>query len=311
VIAFQFPGQGSQSVGMGAALADAYPEARSVFEEADDALGFELSKLCWEGPLEKLTETQNAQPALLTHSVAAARVLSGRGVAPGAAAGHSLGEFSAHVAAGSLAFTDAVRLVRARGEAMARAGREQPGTMAAVLGLEPEGARALCDAARREGEVLAPANFNSPGQIVISGSVEAVRRAIELAPQHGARRAVELNVSGAFHSPLMAPAAEALASALGDVTILPAAIPVAANVDGRAVQDPEAIRRRLLDQLTAPVLWVECVTTLAGLGARTFLEPGPGNVLTGLLRRIDRTLEGRAAGEPAEIEAVVAAMAPA
>jgi len=308
VIAFQFPGQGSQFVGMGAALADAYPEARAAFDEADEALGFELSSLCWEGPIEKLTETQNAQPALLTHSVAAARVLAGRGLAPGAAAGHSLGEFSAHVAAGSLTFADGVRLVRARGEAMARAGRERPGAMAAVLGLEPDQARALCDAARAEGDVLQPANFNSPGQIVISGSVDAVRRAIDLAPAHGARRATLLNVSGAFHSPLMAPASESLAEALAVVAIRPARIPVVANVDGRPVQEPEAIRRRLLDQLTAPVLWVDCVTALVKLGARTFFEPGPGGVLTGLLRRIDRSLEGRAVGELAEIEAMVAAM---
>ena len=308
MIAFQFPGQGSQFVGMGAALADAYPEARAAFDEADEALGFELSSLCWEGPIEKLTETQNAQPALLTHSVAAARVLAGRGLAPGAAAGHSLGEFSAHVAAGSLTFADGVRLVRARGEAMARAGRERPGAMAAVLGLEPDQARALCDAARAEGDVLQPANFNSPGQIVISGSVDAVRRAIDLAPAHGARRATLLNVSGAFHSPLMAPASESLAEALAVVAIRPARIPVVANVDGRPVQEPEAIRRRLLDQLTAPVLWVDCVTALVKLGARTFFEPGPGGVLTGLLRRIDRSLEGRAVGELAEIEAMVAAM---
>jgi len=308
VIAFQFPGQGSQSVGMGAALADAYTEARETFAEADEVLGLELSKLCWEGPIERLTETENAQPALLTHSVAATRVLAGRGVAAGAAAGHSLGEFSAHVAAGSLTFADAVQLVRARGEAMARAGRERPGTMAAVLGLEPEQAHALCDAARGTGEVLQPANFNSPGQIVISGSVDSVHRAIELAPEHGARRAILLNVSGAFHSALMAQAAESLAEALAGVAIRPARIPVVANVDGRPVQEPEAIRRRLLDQLTAPVLWVDCVTTLAELGARTLFEPGPGNVLTGLLRRIDRSLEGRAVGEPAEIEAMVAAM---
>ena len=308
MIAFQFPGQCSQFVGMGAALADAYPEARAAFDEADEALGFELSSLCWEGPIEKLTETQNAQPALLTHSVAAARVLAGRGMSAGAAAGHSLGEFSAHVAAGSLTFADGVRLVRARGEAMARAGRERPGAMAAVLGLEPDQARALCDAARAEGDVLQPANFNSPGQIVISGSVDAVRRAIDLAPAHGARRATLLNVSGAFHSPLMAPASESLAEALAVVAIRPARIPVVANVDGRPVQEPEAIRRRLLDQLTAPVLWVDCVTALVKLGARTFFEPGPGGVLTGLLRRIDRSLEGRAAGEPAEIEAMVAAM---
>ena len=291
---------------MGAALADAYPEARAVFDEADEALGTSLSRTCWEGPMERLTETENAQPALLTHSVAVARVLAGRGIAAGAAAGHSLGEFSAHVAAGSMEFADAVRLVRARGEAMAAAGRERPGTMAALLGLEPEQARALCDAARGEGEVLEPANVNSPGQIVISGSVPAVRRAIETAPAHGARRAVELTVSGAFHSPLMAPARATLEEALSAVTLQTARIPVVANVDGRPVQEPEAIRRALLDQLTAPVQWILCVTALRDMGARTFLELGSGGVLTGLLRRIDRSLEGRAVGDPEEVEAAAA-----
>lgn len=302
MIAFQFPGQGSQTVGMGAALADSYPEARAVFDEADEVLGFGLSHLCWEGPIEKLTETENAQSALLVHSVAAVRVLTGRGIQPGAAAGHSLGEFSAHVAAGSLAFPDAVRLVRARGVAMAAAGRARPGTMAAVIGLELEQVQALCDTARWD-EILEPANLNAPGQIVISGSVDAVRRAVELAPGHGARRAIELNVSGAFHSPLMAPAAEALAEALAGVEVRPPRVPVVANVDARPVQEPAEIRRRLLDQLTAPVRWVECVLALRDLGARLFLEAGTGSVLTGLLKRIDRSLDGRAVGEPSEIEA--------
>jgi [acyl-carrier-protein] S-malonyltransferase len=310
LIAFQFPGQGSQAVGMGASLADAYPEARAVFDEADEALGFELSRLCWEGPIAKLTETENAQPALLTHSVAVTRVLAGRGVAPDAAAGHSLGEFSAHVAAGSIDFADAVRLVRSRGQAMASAGREQTGTMAAVLGLDADHVRKLCDAARGE-DVLEPANYNAPGQIVISGSLDAVRRAVELAPEHGARRAIELNVSGAFHSPLMAAAAAALEEALAGVELRPARIPVVANVDAQPVSDPAEIRPRLLAQLTAPVRWVECIIALRDLGVRTFVEPGTGGVLTGLLRRIDRSLEGRAVGEPADVEAVVAAVAAA
>jgi [acyl-carrier-protein] S-malonyltransferase len=310
MIAFQFPGQGSQSVGMGAALADAYPEARAVFDEGDDALGFEISRLCWEGPIEQLTETENAQPALLVHSVAVTRVLVARGVTPDAAAGHSLGEFSAHVAAGSIAFADAMRLVHQRGKAMASAGRKEPGAMAAILGLDGEHVQALCDAARSN-QVLKPANYNSPGQIVISGSVEAVRRAIELAPDHGAKRAIELNVSGAFHSPLMAAAADALEEALAEVDMRPAQIPVVANVDATPVTEPSEIRRYLLDQLTTPVRWVDCVIALRDLGARTFVEPGAGGVLTGLLRRIDRTLEGRAVGEPADVEAVVAAMAAA
>ena len=306
MIAFQFPGQGSQSLGMGASLADSYPEARALFDEADDALGFELSRLCWEGPIEKLTETQNAQPALLVHSLAATRVLTSRGIVPAVAAGHSLGEFSAHVAAGSIDFAGAVRLVHARGRAMASAGRQRPGTMAAVLGLAPDRVQALCDAARGD-EVLDPANYNAPDQIVISGSIEAVRRAIALAPAHGARRAIELKVSAGFHSQLMAPAADALREALDGVSVQPARIPVVANVDARPITDPAEIRRRLLDQLTAPVRWVECVLALRDLGPRTFIEPGPGSVLTGLLRRIDRSLEGRAVGEPADIEAMATA----
>ena len=306
-VAFQFPGQGSQTVGMGAALADAYPEARAAFREADDILGFALSTICWEGPEERLRATENAQPALLAHSVAVVRVLAGRGVRPDWAAGHSLGEFSAHVAAGSLAFDDALRLVRARGEAMAEAGRSSPGSMAAVLGLDDVAVDALCRSVRREGEVLEPANFNAPGQIVISGSREAIRRAVDEARDHGARKAVELPVSGAFHSPLMAPAAARLAEVLSGVELRAAAIPVVANVDAAPVTDPEAIRPRLLEQLTAPVRWTACVERLRELGAVRFVEPGPGAVLTGLLRRIDRHLGGQAVGGPEEVETLAAA----
>ncbi len=303
-IAFQMPGQGSQTVGMGRALAGAFDEARATFEEADEILGFPLSELCWEGPEAELTATENAQPALLTHSVAAARVLRGLGVEPIVAAGHSLGEFSAHVVAGSLSFPDALRLVRVRGEAMADAGTARPGTMAAVLGLEPAAVEELCAETREGDEVLSPANFNAPGQIVISGSVAAVRRAIEAARDHGARRAIQLDVSGAFHSRLMAPAAERLAAALKEVEVKPASIPVVANVDARPVTEPDQIVDRLLRQLTSPVRWVKCVMELRDSGARVFYEPGPGGVLTGLLRRIDRDLEGFAIAEPGDLEEV-------
>ncbi|MGH7586992.1 MAG: ACP S-malonyltransferase [Gemmatimonadota bacterium] len=306
-VAFQFPGQGSQAVGMGAALADAYPEARAAFQEADEILGFSLSTVCWEGPEERLRATENAQPALLAHSVAVVRVLSGRGVRPDWAAGHSLGEFSAHVAAGSVAFDDALRLVRARGEAMAEAGRSSPGSMAAVLGLDDTAVAALCRAIRRKGEVLEPANFNAPGQVVISGSREAIRRAVDEARDHGARKAVELPVSGAFHSPLMAPAAARLAEVLSGVELRAARIPVVANVDAAPVTEPAAIRSRLLEQLTAPVRWTACVERLRELGAVRFLEPGPGAVLTGLLKRIDRNLGGQAVGGPEEVETLAAA----
>jgi [acyl-carrier-protein] S-malonyltransferase len=292
---------------MGAALADAYPEARAVFQEADETLGLALSTICWEGPEERLRATENAQPALLAHSVAVVRVLAGRGIRPEWAAGHSLGEFSAHVAAGSIAFEDALRLVRARGEAMSEAGRTSPGSMAAVLGLDDAAVDALCRSVRHEGEVLEPANFNAPGQIVISGTRQAVRRAVEEARRHGARKAVELPVSGAFHSPLMLPAVEGLTEALSAVEIRRAAIPVVANVDAAPVTDPDGIRTRLLDQLTAPVRWTACVERLRELGAMQFVEPGPGAVLTGLLRRIDKGLAGQAVGGPEEVETLAAA----
>lgn len=278
---------------MGADLAVARAEAKQTFEQADDVLGVALSGLCWSGPEEELRATENAQPALLTHSVAVARVLAAEGIEPESAAGHSLGEFSAHVVAGSLSFSDGLRLVRARGEAMAAAGHDQPGTMAALIGMDDADVQPLCDAVREADEVLTPANFNAPGQIVVSGSVSAVRRAIGEAPGWGARKAVELNVSGAFHSSLMAPAARELAAVLDAVDVRTAICPVVANVDAEPVTEPDAIRARLLEQLTAPVRWVDCVNRLHDLGATVFLEVGPGKVLTGLLKRIDRSLEGR------------------
>lgn len=287
---------------MGADLASNHALARATFGEADEALGFALSKLCWEGPDSELVRTENTQPALLTHSIAVWRVLAAGGVDAVAAAGHSLGEFAAHVAAGSLCFDDAVRLVRARGEAMADTGRERPGAMAAILGLDEAQTQALCAEARHDDEVLTPANYNAPGQVVVSGSVEAIDRVVAMAPECGARRAVRLNVSGAFHSPLMEPARDRLAEALDGVTIREASIPVVANVDAEPVTAPDAIHDRLLDQLTAPVRWVACVKRLAGLGATTFLEVGSGKVLTGLLRRIDRDLTGRAIGTTEQVE---------
>jgi [acyl-carrier-protein] S-malonyltransferase len=307
MVAFQFPGQGSQAVGMGASLADAFPEARAVFQEADDVLGFELSRVCWEGPESELRSTENAQPALLVHGVACARVLVSGGLVPAVTAGHSLGEFTAHVTAGSLTFGDALRLVRVRAQAMARAGDERPGTMAAVIGLPEADIERLCEEVRQNGETLVPANYNAPGQIVISGSVEAVRRAVGEAKARGARMAVELQVSGAFHSPLMAAAVAPLAEALAAVEVREAGIPVVANVDARPVREPDAIRARLIDQVTGAVRWTECVLTLRELGARRLVELGPGSVLTGLLKRIDRSLEGIAAGTAAQVEEALAA----
>ncbi|CAN5837893.1 ACP S-malonyltransferase [soil metagenome] len=305
-VAFQFPGQGSQVVGMGASLADAFPEAREVFQQADELLGFELSRLCWEGPESELRDTENAQPALLVHGVACARVLISGGVRPDLAAGHSLGEFTAHVTAGSLSFGDALELVRVRSKAMARAGQERPGTMAAVIGLREAEVERLCEEVRQDGETLVPANFNSPGQVVVSGSIEAVRRAVVEARTRGARMAVELQVSGAFHSPLMAAAEAPLAEALAEVEVRRTEIPVLANVDARPVTEPEAIRSRLIEQVTGAVRWTQCVEALRDLGARRLIEPGPGNVLTGLLKRIDRSLDGLAAGTAAQVEEVLA-----
>jgi [acyl-carrier-protein] S-malonyltransferase len=236
-------------------------------------------------------------------------VLVSLGVAPAAAAGHSLGEFTAHVAAGSLEFADAVRLVRVRGEAMAAAGRARAGTMAAIVGLDETRVEGLCEEARGQGEVLVAANYNSPGQIVISGSVDAVRRVVAGAKEHGARMAIELQVSGAFHSPLMAPAVEALREALDAVEVRPASIPVVANVNARPVSDAAAIRERLVEQVSGAVRWTECVLALRDMGVRKLVEPGPGHVLTGLVKRIDRSLEGHVAGTGHQIEEVAAAWA--
>jgi [acyl-carrier-protein] S-malonyltransferase len=290
---------------MGASLADAFPEARDVFDEADDSLGFELSRLCWEGPEEELRSTENAQPALQVHGVACARLHVSRGLTPSAAAGHSLGEFTAHVTAGSLAFRDALKLVRVRGEAMAQAGDEQPGTMAAVIGLDRAEVERLCTEAREDGETLVPANYNSPGQIVISGSIDAVRRAVMEAKERGARMAIELQVSGAFHSPLMASAVAPVVEALDRIEVGRARIPVVSNVDARPVTEPDAIRERLIEQVTGAVRWTDCVLALRDLGVRRLIEPGPGHVLTGLVKRIDRSLEGRVAGTAEQVEEVV------
>jgi [acyl-carrier-protein] S-malonyltransferase len=247
-LAFLFPGQGAQAVGMGRSLADAHPIARDTFAEADAALGVPLSAICWQGPDDELRRTHNAQPALLTHGVAAWRLLVERGHAPAFTAGHSLGEYTACVAAGALDFADAVRLVRRRGELMWQAGVERPGTMAAILGLDREQVAAACEDAREAG-VVQPANLNAPGQIVISGEVAAVERACEAATARGARRAIRLEVSGAFHSPLMASAAQGLDQALAAVEIRDARCPIVANVSAAPVQRAADIRAALSAQL--------------------------------------------------------------
>ena len=310
-IAFTFPGQGSQAVGMGKALAEAYPEARAVFDEVDDALGEKLSTIIFEGPIETLTLTQNAQPALMAVSIAAARVLAAKGLGvdrAAYAAGHSLGEYSALAAAGSLAVADAARLLRIRGKAMQEAVPVGQGAMAALLGMDLEAARAIAaDAA--EGEVCDPANDNGAGQVVVSGSKAAVERAVELAKERGARRAVLLPVSAPFHCALMAPAAKVMAEALAGVTIKAPVVPVVANVTARPETDPEAIRRNLVDQVTGMVRWRESVAFLAGAGVDMFVEVGSGKVLSGLAKRIADGVETQTAGTPEDIDAAAARLA--
>jgi [acyl-carrier-protein] S-malonyltransferase len=303
-VTFLFPGQGSQFVGMGASLAQAFPEAARTFEEADDALGLALARIAFQGPESELTMTKNAQPAILTHSVAVLRVLGSRGLVPRAAAGHSLGEYSAYVAAGSLSLADAVRLVRRRGELMFEAGLARPGTMAAVLGMESEVVIALCREVQ-EG-VVAPANFNSPGQVVVSGDPKAVEALLSLARAKGAKRTLLLQVSGAFHSPLMADAAAGLRRALAEIPFRPASIPVIANASAAEVAEPEAIRDSLYRQLSAPVRWEESMRVLLRAPGPPFVEAGPGKVLRGLLRSIDRDAQCGTAGDAVEIEGLVA-----
>jgi len=298
--AFVFPGQGSQYVGMGKDLYEQNTEAKALFDLADAMLGFSLTKICFEGPEEELKQTKNTQPAIFLHSMVLARVL--RGTRGTMAAGHSLGEYSALVYAGALTFEAALRLVRLRGELMQQAGVEQPGTMAAVVGLEPNVVGEVCCSAWDAGIVQA-ANFNSPGQIVISGSVSGVRKAMELAKARGAKMVKELPVSGAFHSPLMESAKSGLQSALEKADIRDASIPVYANVTAKPVQKADDIRRLLNEQLTSPVRWEETVRNMAGDGATTFVEIGPGKVLQGLVKRIRSDVQTRGIEKYADVSA--------
>jgi [acyl-carrier-protein] S-malonyltransferase len=302
LVALLFPGQGSQFVGMGRELAEGYPAARAVFQEADDVLGFSLSRLAWEGPEDELTLTLNAQPAILVHSIAVHRVIRDRLPDVQFAAGHSLGELSAYVAAGTLTLADGVRTVRLRGELMYRGGQERPGTMAAILGLDDAAGERACAEASQGDAVCVPANYNSPGQMVISGDVSAVQKAIELAKAAGAKRAMQLNVSGAFHSPLMRVATEGLVQQLNTVEMQTPSFPVVSNVTAQPVSDAEEARRLLVEQLTSPVRWSASMVTMAAAGVRECLELGPGNVLCGLLKRIDKQVSCRALGKPEDIE---------
>jgi [acyl-carrier-protein] S-malonyltransferase len=308
-IAFLFPGQGSQAVGMGRELSKRFPIAAQTFAEADEALGFPLSKLIFEGPEEDLRLTENTQPAILTVSVAAWRVLAGHGVQPSLASGHSLGEWSAHVAAGTLSFPDAVRAVKARGHAMQLAVPAGQGAMAAVLALDPAlVAQACAEAAAETGLTVAAANLNSPSQTVISGALAAVERASVLAKEKGARRAVMLPVSAPFHCGLMQPAQEEVARVLAGLTLSDPSIPVAANVTGTLVTTAEESRDALIRQVTGAVRWVDCVQSLVAANPTHFIEVGPGKVLCGLLRQIDSSQKAFNVEDPASLEATLAGL---
>jgi [acyl-carrier-protein] S-malonyltransferase len=292
-IAFCFPGQGSQDVGMGRAIAERFPAARAVYDEGSDAVGFDLAKLCFEGPIEDLTRTELQQPALVATSLACLRAVETLGVAPDYVVGHSVGEYSALAAAGAISSRDAVGLVRVRGEAMAEAARRNPGAMAAVLGLDDGVVEELCAAI----EGVWPANYNCPGQVVVSGANEAVDRLLAEASARGARKTVKLRVSGAFHSPLVARAAERLRPVLSRAPWREPATPFMSTVTAR-IEDAQRLATLLVEQVTGPVKFTQAVRGLVADGVGIFVEVGPGNVLTGLLRRCDRSLKTLSASDP-------------
>lgn len=298
-----FPGQGSQKPGMGKDLYDAFPAAREVFDAADAALGTNLSKVCFEGPTEELTLTHNAQPALLTHGAAVWVLVRDKiGSHVRAAAGHSLGEFTAYYAAGTMTLPDAVKLVRRRGELMYESGVRRPGAMAAILGDTTEPIESICARATADAGLVSPANYNSPGQVVISGEEAGVERAMALAKESGAKRAMRLNVSGAFHSALMETALDGLSQAITQTTFTNPRFPVYANVNGEAVTLGERARQLLLQQLTRPVRWAEEVAAIAErLPNALYVEMGPGTVLTGLVKKIAPNVKTMSCGTVAEV----------
>ncbi|KIC44743.1 ACP S-malonyltransferase [Ruegeria sp. ANG-S4] len=307
--AFVFPGQGAQTIGMGRALAEAYPAAQAVFDEVDDALGEKLSALVWDGDIAELTLTQNAQPALMATSMAAMRALEAEGVSVTDAAfvaGHSLGEYSALAAVGALSVADTARLLRTRGQAMQSAVPVGEGAMAAILGLDLDAVRTVAEEAA-QGEVCQAANDNDPTQVVVSGSKAAVERAAEIAKEKGAKRAVMLPVSAPFHCALMQPAADVMAQALAEVDINSPAVPLVANVRAEAVSDPDLIRQLLIEQVTGSVRWRESVQYMAAHGVTETWEIGAGKALSGMIRKIDREIAGKAVGTPEDVQKVLQA----
>ncbi|MGA2302202.1 MAG: ACP S-malonyltransferase [Candidatus Acidiferrum sp.] len=303
-VAFVFPGQASQYPGMGKELAEKYPAARAVFEEADQALGFSISKMCFEGTEEELKLTANTQPAILTVSVAAYRVVAEKGLAPDFVAGHSLGEYSALVAVGALNFADAVRLVRKRGQYMQEAVPAGQGGMAAIMGISPAVVQDACKRAAA-GEICTPANLNSPEQTVISGHASAVKRAVEIASQLGAKRSMMLAVSAPFHSALMMPAQEKLEKDLRATSFADLQVPLVTNVDADTIRKGDEARQALVRQVTMPVRWEESMRLLLDEGVNTFLEVGPGKVLTGLMRQIERSVASLNVEDEKSLQATV------
>ena len=303
--AFLFPGQASQYVGMGADLCRAHDNARRLFEEADEVMGMALTKVCFEGPMEELTQTAITQPAVFVHSCAVGCLLRQEGVEPTHAAGHSLGEYSALVAAGVLPFRQALELVRERGRAMQEAGAREPGKMAAIIGMDGEGVIALCAEVDADGDVVA-ANFNAPGQVVVSGKAAAVDQVAALAPERGAKRVIELPVSAAFHSKLMAPAAAQMETLIRQADLQTPRLPIITNVSARAVEDVAELRAHLIAQITSPVRWTETLAYLAEAGVERAVEVGPGSVLKGMARRAKPAPEVTSCGTAEELTPAVA-----